>query len=328
MQLPCAQSLRALATVLVLALMNTAAFGQATAWPARTVRIVVSYPPGGSSDVVARLLADRLSREWSRPVIVDNRPGASGTIGAGSVAQAAPDGYTFLVAAPSEIVMSRYTLRSVPYDSTKDLEPISLLARVPFVLAVHPALPVGDMRALVALAKRQPGQLNFGSWGTGTSNHLVFELLKSVARIDALHVPYKGSGPLMTDLLAGQVQVAFETITATVKQTEAGRLRAIAVASEKRTPLLSNVPTTPESGFPAVVGGSWIGLLAPPNTPSAILGKVSQDVLASLRGGLAAGLAERGLEPVGTSPQEYRAFIAAEMKKWESVIRTAGIRPQ
>jgi tripartite-type tricarboxylate transporter receptor subunit TctC len=187
---------------------------------------------------------------------------------------------------------------------------------------------VKSLRELTSLAKRQPGQLNFGSWGLGTSNHLVFELLRMAAGIDAVHVPYKGSAPLMTDLVGGHIQVTFETITATSKQAAAGRVRAIAVASEQRSPLMPAVPTTSEAGFGVVVGGSWVGMLAPANTPPAVVTKVSQDVVGALRDGLSQALTERGLEPVGTSPEEYRRFIESEMKKWERVIRKAGIQPE
>lgn len=302
--------------------------GQAqTAWPSRPVRMVVAYPAGGSTDIVARLLAERLSQLWGQPVVVENRAGAAGTIGADSVARAAPDGYTLLMAASPELAIARSTQRNLAYDPVRDFAPITLLAQSPFLLLVHPSVEARTLPELIALAKAKPGRLNFGSFGIGTSNHFVGELLKAEAGIDITHVPYRGSGPMMTDLIAGTVQLAFDTFPAGLPHVQAGRLRAIGTAMLRRSPLAADVPTLDEQGLKGFVGGSWVGVVAPARTPEPIVARIAADIDRILRDGFTAELEQRGLAPEGLGPAEFRSFIEAEVAKWGRVAARAGIEP-
>ncbi|MFC7692566.1 Bug family tripartite tricarboxylate transporter substrate binding protein [Paeniroseomonas aquatica] len=225
-------------------------------YPSRPVRLVVGYPAGGSTDVVARLLAERLGRSLGQPVIVENRPGASGTLGADAVAKAAPDGHTLLVGASGEMAIARATLRSIPY-APEDFAPIALLTEQPFLVLVNGALPADSLAALVALARARPGTLNYGSFGTGTAPHLLGELLKAEAGIEVTHVPYRGSAPLTADLLAGQVQFSFDTIPAALPHLGTGKLRALALCRATRAAAVPGVPTTAEAGMPWLLGGTW-----------------------------------------------------------------------
>jgi tripartite-type tricarboxylate transporter receptor subunit TctC len=215
----------------------------AEAWPARPVRLVVAYPAGGSTDIVGRLLAERLTRLWGQSVIVDNRSGAAGTVGADLVAKSAPDGHTLLLAASPEIAIARSTQRDLPYDPVRDFAAIGLLAQSPFLLLANAGLGAADLRGLIALAKARPGALNYASFGNGTSNHFVGELFKATAGVDLAHVPYRGSGPMMSDLVAGNVQLAFETVAAGLPHVQSGRVRALGAAMLRRPPLAPDVPT-------------------------------------------------------------------------------------
>ena len=230
--------------------------GAADGWPSRPVRMVVAYPAGGSTDIVGRLLAERLARLWGQPVVVENRSGAAGTLGADAVAKAAPDGHTLLLAASPEIAIARSTQRDLPYDPVRDFAPVGLLAQSPFLLLANNALGVADVRELVALAKARPGGLNYASFGNGTSNHLVGELFKATAGVDIAHVPYRGSGPMMTDLVAGTVKLAFETVAAGLPHARSGRVRALGAATPRRSPLAPDVPTFDEQGFAGFTGGT------------------------------------------------------------------------
>ncbi len=302
--------------------------GAAEGWPARPVRMVVAYPAGGSTDIVGRLLADRLARLWGQPVVVENRSGAAGTVGADAVAKAAPDGHTLLLAASPEIAIARSAQRDLPYDPVRDFAPVGLLAQSPFLLLAAGGLGVADVRELVALAKVRPGALNYASFGNGTSNHFVGELFKATAGVDIAHVPYRGSGPMMGDLVAGNVQLAFETVAAALPHVRSGRLRALGAATPRRSPLAPDVATFDEQGFAGFTGGTWIGLLAPARTPAPVVDKIAAD-LDRLRaeGGFGREMEERGLVPDGRGPAEFRAFIEAEVAKWTDVARRAGIAP-
>lgn len=297
------------------------------AWPSRPVRMVVAYPAGGSTDIVARLLADRLTQVWAQPVVVENRAGAAGTIGADSVARAAPDGYTLLMAASPELAIARSTQRNLPYDPVRDFAPVTLLAQSPFLLLAHPSVAATSLPGLIALARARPGTLNFGSFGNGTSNHFVGELLKAEAGIDITHVPYRGSGPMMNDLIAGTVQLAFDTFPAGLPHVQAGRLRALGTAMLRRSPLAPDVPTLDEQGLKGFVGGSWVGVVAPARTPEPIVARIAADIDRILREGFTAELEQRGLAPEGLGPAEFRSFIEAEVAKWGRVAARAGIEP-
>jgi len=297
-------------------------------WPTRPVKLMVAYPAGGSTDMVGRLLAERLSRSWGQPVIEENKAGAAGTLGADAIARAAPDGYSLLLGASSELAIAPSTLRSLPYDPARDFEPISLLSLQPFLLLVTNSLPVGSVAELVAMAKAQPGKLNFGSFGTGTSTHLMGELLRVITGADVTHIPYRGSAPAMTDLIAGQIQFDFDTIPTALPHLADRRLRALALCHNRRLPSVPGIPTVVEAGFPAMTGSTWAMLVAPTQTPAPILRKVQADVAAAMQGGLAQSLRERGLEPVGGSTADAREFMAAEARKWAEVVRRANYRPE
>ncbi|MDB5372142.1 MAG: transporter [Belnapia sp.] len=301
------------------------ALAQAQAdYPSRPVRLVVGYPAGGSTDVVARLLAERLARGWGQPVIVENRPGASGTLGADAVAKAAPDGHTLLVGASGEMAIARATLRSIPY-APADFAPLALLTEQPFLLLVNGDLPATSLAELVALAKARPGVLNYGSFGTGTAPHLLGELLKAEAGIAVTHVPYRGSAPLTTDLLAGQVQFSFDTIPAGLPHLGTGRLRALALCRATRAAAVPEVPTTAEAGMPWLLGGTWASLVAPARTPEPIQARIAAAVQVAMREALADAFRERGLEAIGSDATEARHFIAAEQTRWAAIARRGNV---
>lgn len=295
------------------------------AWPTRPVRLVVAYPAGGGTDIVARLFSDRLSQIWGQPVIVDNRGGAAGTIGAESVARAAPDGYTLLVAASPEIAIARSTQRNLPYDPVRDFSAITLLTQTEFLLYATPSLPVRNVQELIALARAKPGELNYGSFGNGTSNHFVGELFKISTGVDITHVPYRGGGPMMTDLLSGTIQLAFEAINIGLPHLAAGKLKALGAAAMRRSPLVPDVPTFDEQGVKGFTGGSWVGIVAPKGVPEAVVTRVAGDVRRLMDGGLSKEIEQRGLLPDGRGPAEFGAFIEAEVLKWGNVAQRAGI---
>jgi len=301
------------------------ALAQSGAWPTRPVRMIVGYPAGGSTDIAARLLAERLGRVWNQPVVVENRAGAAGTIGADSVAKSAPDGYTLLMAASPEIVIARSTQRNLPYDPVQDFAPISLLAQSPFLLLATPGINVSSLQELIAFARSRPGALNYASFGTGTSNHFVGELFKVVTGLDITHVPYRGSGPMMIDLIGGTVQLAFDTIPAGLPHVRGGRLRAPGAAMLRRSPLAPEVATLDEQGLPGFTGGSWVGLVAPARTPEPVISRIAADVERLMAEGFANELEQRGLTPERLGPAAFSRFIEAEVVKWGDVARRANI---
>jgi len=297
-------------------------------YPSRIVKMVAPFSAGGSTDVLTRITAAQLSARWNKSVVVENRVGASGRIGAEVVAkQSAPDGYTLLVAgAPHAIGVSLF--RKVNYDLTKDLVAIANIATFPSVIVVHPSMPVKTAKDLISLAKAHPGEINFGSPNIGSPNHLAMELFKTMAGIDMVHIPYKGgSGQMMGDLIGGQVQLASMGFPPAVPQIKNGRLRAIAVSSMKRSPILPDVPTVNESGLPGFEVSSWYGIFAPAATPKQAVAKVNADmqfVLASA--GMKAKLAPLGAEPAPTTPEDFARFVRAEIEKWAGVVKASGAR--
>jgi tripartite-type tricarboxylate transporter receptor subunit TctC len=303
-----------------------AALAQSTGWPARPLRLVIGYPPGGSTDIAGRLLAERLGRSLGQQVIVDNRAGAGGTVGAMSVVRAEPDGYTLLLAASPEVSIAPITMKALAYDPVRDLQPITLVGQVPFFLVVNPQLPVRTLEEFIAYARANPGKLNYSSFGNNTSNHLAGELFKSMARINSVHVPYKGSGPSITDLIGGQIQYSFDTPTAVLEQVKAGRLRALAVAGRQRLANAPDVPTFAEAGLPGFSGGTWFGLLAPAKTPRAVIERVNTEAVALLASPeLSKAFAERDIVPAGQSPEEFGRFIQSEVAKWKDLAAKVGI---
>jgi len=297
------------------------------AFPQRPVRLVVAYPAGGSTDVVGRLLAERLARAWGQPVIVENRPGAAGTLGADVVAKSPADGHTLLVGASGELAVARAGLRSIPYQPG-DFAPIALLTEQPLLVLVNAGLPVASLAAFIAYARARPGQLNYASFGNATANHLLTELLRLETGIVVTHVPYRGAAPAMTDLLAGQVQFALDTIPTALPQLAAEKLRALALTRATRSAALPEVPTTVELGLPDVVGGTWAALVAPARTPAAVLEQIGETVQAAFREGLGSAFRERGLEPVGADAATTAGFIAAEQRKWLAMAARTGIQPE
>lgn len=301
----------------------------ADSYPARPVRLIVGYPPGGSTDIAARMIGQRLTPIFNQTVVIDNRAGASGTIGASIVVKSDPDGYTLSFAASPEVAIYRALMKNAPYDSLKDFTPITLVGRVPFMLVVHPSVQASSVKELIALAKAKPGTLNFASFGNGTSNHLVGEAFRAAAGINIVHIPYKGSAPAITDLLGGQVQMTFDTVPVVLPQVRAGKLRALAVATPKRSPLAPDVPTMDEAGVAGFTGGTWFGVLAPARTPPAVIERLNREIAAILRApDVVQTFNERGIEPVGNSAAEFRAFIESESKRWLKVAQDAGVKPE
>lgn len=296
-------------------------------FPRKTVRVVAPFAPGGATDLLARLVGQKLSERWGQTVLIDNRTGAGGHIGAELAARSAPDGYTLLVAgAPHAIGVSLY--KKLNYDLAKDLAPISNLATYPSAIVVHPSLPVKTVKDLMALAKARPGQLNFGSAGSGSPNHLAIELFKTMAKVSMVHVPYKGgSGQMVGDLLAGQVQLASIGLPPAMPYVKTGRLRVIAVTGAKRSPLLPDAPTVAEAGLPGFDVTSWYGMFAPAATPRDIVNKVNADIAASLSTpDMKERLASSGAEPAPTSPEDLGRLVREEIAKWSKVVAESGAK--
>jgi tripartite-type tricarboxylate transporter receptor subunit TctC len=294
-------------------------------YPIKPVRLIVPFAPGGGTDITGRLIAQKLSEAWNVPAIIDNRPGAGSTVGEEMVAKATPDGYTVGVTSMSHAINATL-YRMLPYSTMKDFEFIILTARVPNVLVVHPSVPAKSVKELVALAKSQPGRLNFSSSGVGGVSHLAAEVFCSTAGIDITHVPYKGAGPAMTALVSGEAQVMVATIPVLLPQMKANRVRALAISSLKRSPLLPTLPSIAESGYPGFETDSWFGLFAPAGTPASIVRKLNADtanVLASAD--LVDALAQQGAQPAGGTPEEFKRFMQTEIGKWRQAILKAKI---
>lgn len=301
------------------------AFGQA--YPNRAIRLVVPFPAGGTTDILARDVAKRLTETLGQSVVVDNRAGAGGNIGSDIVAKSAPDGYTLLMGTVGTHSINPSLYTKMPYDHVKDFAPVVLVAGVPNVLVVYPPLPVNSVADLIKLAKAKPGTINFASSGSGTSIHLSGELFKTMAGVDMVHVPYKGSAPAVTDLMGGQVQIMFDNLPSSLQQIKAGKLRAIAVTSLKRAPALPDVPTIAESGLPGFEASSWFGVLAPAGTPPAVIAKINNEVNAWLQS--AEGrqqLMTQGAEAAGGTPEQFAAHIRSETEKWAKVVKASGAK--
>jgi len=298
------------------------------AWPSRPVRIIVPFPAGGVADLLPRLVGQKLSEKWGQPVIVENKAGAAGNIGMGEGARAAPDGYTLVLAPTGNLTVNPYLFK-LPFDTAKDFAAITVLATSPNVLVVHPSVPAKTFAELIAYAKANPGKLNFASPGAGSGAHLAGELLNLDAGIQAQHVPYKGLAPAVTDLLGGQVQMMFAGISTVIQHVKNGKLVALAIASPSRSPQLPDVPTVAESGIPGFDVTSWYGLVARAGTPPAVIEKIQRDAAEALRDpGVREKLAGLGLEPMGNTPAEFGAMIAAESLKWGDIVRKAHIQAQ
>lgn len=298
-------------------------------YPDKAVRILVGYPPGGGTDLVARLVAPSLSERWKQPVVVENRPGANAIIATEAVVKAKPDGYTLLMAYATELALNPATHKALPYDPVRDLAPIAQLASAPLVLAVHPSLAAYNVRDLVALAKSKPGALSYSSSGSGSVHHFAGELFKLRSGADIVHVPYKGSGPATADAVSGQVQVTFASVASVLRFVQAGRLRALAVTSRQRSFQLPEVPTAMEAGVPDVELTSWYGLLAPAGTPNDVIAKVAADTAAVLAlPEVQKGFAAQGLDIAKSSPAAFAAFIKEEAAKYARIGRASNIQQE
>jgi tripartite-type tricarboxylate transporter receptor subunit TctC len=320
-----ARILQCAALAAVLALIAAGAAAQS--YPTKPIRLVVPFPPGGTTDILAREVGQRLSASLGQTVVIDNRPGAGGNIGAELVAKSAPDGYTLLMCTVSTHAINPNLYAKLPYDHVADFAPVILVASVPNVLEVTPSLPVNSVADLIKLAKEKPGQINFASSGSGTSIHLSGELFKTMAGVDMTHVPYKGSAPALTDLIGGQVQVMFDNLPSSLPQIKAGKLRAIAVTSAQRAPALPNVPTIAESGLPGFEATSWFGVVAPAGTPPAIVARLNADLNQWLQTPEAREkLLAQGAAAAGGSPEQFAAYIRAETEKWAKVVKASGAK--
>lgn len=295
-------------------------------YPTRSIRVIVPYPAGGGADFVARIYAKSLSDSLGQQIVVDNRGGANGNVGSEVAAKSPPDGYTLLVTASTNLTINPGLYQKMPFDVQRALAPISMLAIQPTILVVHPTLPAATVKELVALAKARPGQLNFGSAGAGSSGHLAAELFKMVAGVDLVHVPYKGTGPATSDLLGGQIPLMFNNLPPSLPLVKAGRLRALAVTGEKRSPAAPQLPTMAEAGFPGVVMTLWNALLAPAGTSPEILGKLHSEIIKAAKSQQVRDrLAAEGTEARTTSSAELAEIMKSETARWAKVIKAANI---
>ena len=312
---------------LVIAIMPAAAHAQT--YPTKAIRLVIPFPPGGSTDLTGRVLGAKLGETFGQQVIVENRPGASGMIGNELVARAAPDGHMLTMGTIGAMSVNVSLFKSVPYDSTRDFAPITLTGNVENLLVVHPSLPVRTVKDLIALAAGKPGMLIFASSGTGNAPHLAGELFKQMAKVNLVHLPYKGGGPAMIDLAAGQVSLSFASMPSSLPFAKSGKLRAIAVGGAKRSPAAPEIPTIAESGVPGFEVTDWQGLLAPAKTPAAVIERLNRETIRILNEReVKDRLAAAGLVVVTNTPTQFAEFIRAEIDKWGRVIRSAGIKPE
>ncbi|MDP1567794.1 MAG: tripartite tricarboxylate transporter substrate binding protein [Polaromonas sp.] len=316
--------IRACALSLAALLSFDAALAQA--FPSQTVKIVVPFPPGGTTDILARQLAAELAQKWGTPVIVDNKAGASGTIFSEQLVRMPPDGYTLMLTATHHVI-NPGLYKTLKYDTRTAFTPIAQVASVPNVLLAHPSLPVRTVQELVTYAKERPGKLSFGSSGTGGANHLSGELFKAMTGVNMVHIPYKGAAPALNDLLGGQIPVMFDSLTGVIQQVKAGKLRALGVTSLKRAPAAPEIPTLDESGIKGFEATAWFGLYAPGNMPPELTRKLSADVLEALRAPrIQSQFAEQGATPGTLSQPEFSAFVDSEIDKWGKVIATANVK--
>ena len=315
------------AFLLVLLVVSQAALAQS--WPNRPVRVIVPFAAGaGINDIMARLVGQHLGTGLGQPVVIENRAGAGGIAGTDVAAKAAPDGYTFLMTNVS-LVTSAYLYSNLPYDPEKAFVPVTLVATSPLMLVVHPSVPAKSVQEFIALAKSQPGKLNFGSGGVGSTPHLSVELFKSASGFDAVHVPYKGGAPALNDLVGGQIAFMIENMPGTMPFVKSGKLRALAVTSPQRSPLEPSLPTMAESGVPGYEVVGWQGLFAPAGTPPEIVARLQAEVAKALRLPEARDrLTSLGAEPGGSTPEEFAAFVRAERQRMGTIIREKGIRSQ
>jgi len=306
----------------------TPALAVAQHFPDRTIRLIVPFPAGGPNDIIARVLGQKMSEILKQTIIIDNRGGQGGVIGTDLVAKAKPDGYTIAISSAGALAISP-SMEKVAYDTLKDLAPVTLVAKVPEMLVVAENVPAKNMQELVALAKKQPGKLNFASSGPGSLPHLAGELFKLTAKIDIVHVPYRGAAPAVNDLLGGQVQMVFLDLPVLLPQVRAGKLRPIAVGTGKRVPTAPDVPTTAEVGMPSLLTENWYGMVAPAGTPKDVVATLNKAAVEAMKDpSVMSKLSSQGAILVGDTPDEFRTFIGSETAKWAKVIKDAGVPTQ
>ncbi|HEX2827742.1 MAG TPA: tripartite tricarboxylate transporter substrate binding protein [Burkholderiales bacterium] len=298
----------------------------AQAYPTKSVTIVVPYATGGTTDIVSRLIAHELTASLGKQVLVDNRTGGGGVVGWSAVARAAPDGYTVL-AQELSYAIGATLITTLPFDPRKALPPVTTAISVPHVMVVNPSVKASSVKELIALAKAQPGKLNYGSGGNGTNTHLGGELFKSLAGVDIVHIPYKGAGAVLADLIAGQVQMLVSAVTTTLPHVKSGKLRALMVTDDKRSAALADVPSAPEAGLPQFVMLYWMGFAVPAGTPQPVVERLNREVTASLRAAdMKKRLADMALDPVGNTPAQAARLLEEEINRWGAVIKAASIR--
>ena len=316
-------ALTLLATCFVLTLTPAANAGD---YPVKVIRIVVPYPPGGGADMTARPIAQKLSERWGQPVVIDNRGGASGMIGADIVAKALPDGYTLMVSASAEAALNVALFPKMPYDPVRDFAPITLAIVIPMALVVHPSVPIKSVKEYIAIARAKPGSMTYGSAGAGSTHHFAGEWLKMLTKIDIVHVPYKGMGPAIIDLVGGQIPSGFATLLPAMQHMKAGKLRTLAVTTQKRAPLLPDVPALAET-LPGFDVSQWNAVWAPAATPKDVLDKLSTDIIRIVQSpDYKARMMEQGSEAIGNSPSELAAFQKAEIDKYRDIARQANVK--
>ena len=315
--------------IAVLVLLALASAADAQSWPSKPIRIISPYPPAGANDLLARIIAPKLSEQLGQPVVVENRAGATGNIGAELVAKAPADGYTLLMGQAGNLTINISLMAKMPFDPVRDFSPVTLVASTPNVLVVHPSLPVRTVKDLIALAKAKPGQINYATSGIGSPGHLAAELLNKSAGIRLVHIPYKGAAPALLDVVAGNAHLYFTSAVSAQPFIPSGRLRLVAVASAKRSPSLPEVPTVAEAGFPEFDVSSWWGVVAPASTPREVVMRLQVEIhrviaLPEIR----TKLAEQGLDIATNTPEQFAAYIKSETAKWAKLIREVGVKPE
>ena len=320
-------------TIAVAALLAMAPLAVETAaaqqYPAKPIRMIVPFAPGGPNDVIGRIIGQKLTEGWGQAVVIENRGGAGGTIGTAQVAKATPDGYNLTVASTSTHVVAPSVYAKLDYDPVRDFAPVGLMAVSPYLLVVHPAVPAKTLQELVALAKKQPGKLNYASAGVGSTTHLSMEMLKAVSGTYMLHIPYNGNGPAGTATVAGQVEMLFGSLPALLGHAKGGRVRAIAVGTLKRSPSLPDVPTVAESGYPGFDASLWLAIMAPAGTPQPVLDRLSRELVAVVSAAdTREALDKAGAEPLTGTPAELAAMIRDGVPKYAKIVKTAGVKPE
>jgi tripartite-type tricarboxylate transporter receptor subunit TctC len=319
---------RTLFAAAALGLLVAAQAGAQDAWPSRSIRMIVPFPPGSSPDLIARMVNDRLGQALGQPVVVENRPGAGGMVGTAAVAKAAPDGYTIGLSIPGPLAVNTVLIQKMEYDPFKDLEPVTIVAASPNVLVVDPKLGVNDLKGFVELARSQPGRLNYGSVGNGSASHLTMELLKQLAGIDLVHVPYPGSPQVNTAILNGQIAGGFVVPATAMPLVQGARLKALGATTTTRSVVLPDMPTVAEQGYPGFRSTAWIAAVVPAKTPDRIVRRLSEEMVGIIRSDeVRQRMISIYFQPIGTAPEALRILMREEAERWGKVIKAAGVKP-